>query len=98
MMSPPDQCTERELVRAGEMFGTIKVLIWEILQMFAFYQLMNVWIEIVRDDERQTCQLMLQCAMRLLQHGSYFGRDRGLFPKELAVGQQHSLIIGKLPR
>ncbi len=98
MMSPPDQRAERELVRAGEIFGTIKILIREILQMLAFYQLMEVGIEIGRDDERQTCQLILQCAMRRLKHGSYFGRDRSLFPKELCIGQQHGFVIGKLHR
>ena len=84
-MSPPDQRPKREFVRAEEVFGTIKILIGEILQMLAFYQLMEVGIEIGRHDERQICKLMLQCAMRRLKHGSYFCRDRSLFPEELSV-------------
>ena len=96
MMSPPDQRPKRELVRAGEVFGTIKILIRKILQVLAFYQLMEVRIEIGRHDERQTYNLLLQCAMRRLKHGSYFCRDRSLFPEELSVSEQHGFIISKL--
>src|SRR6185437_194413 len=98
MMPPPDQRTERERVRAGKVFGTIKILIWKIFQMLAFYQLMEGGIEIGRDDERQTCQLIPQYAMRRLKHGSYFSRDRSLFPKELCVGQQRRVIVGEQHR
>src|SRR5688572_19312254 len=94
MVSPPDQRTERPLLRTMKVLWTIQILVGEILQVLAFHELRG---EAIMRKRRKlaTAQFRFQCFTCLLQLNPDLLTDFGLFLEELRVDQQCSFLIGK---